>query len=205
MVNVDNVNTVSGHGAAKENKMAKTATHMGTCQLCGHFQKLPGGKLSVHGYTKQWGFFAGTCPGSRYLPFEVSVDRIEMAIADHTRAAAALRVSAAEVETSTEQWIHVYRPATWSNRKSGYDWVKVESFVEAGGKLTVTDAAGTVRDLGFFLGRHGIRNIDALWTLGRTNLAATRRSMADNHDKYIAWQRERIAGWKPQPLTAVAA
>lgn len=61
--------------------MAKTkATHRGECQLCGHVQKLPGGALSLHGYTKQWGFFQGSCPGSRKLPYEISCDQIEKRI-----------------------------------------------------------------------------------------------------------------------------
>lgn len=50
--------------------MAKKATHRGTCQCCGREQKLPGGVLSKHGYTTEWGFFEGTCTGAGRLPLE---------------------------------------------------------------------------------------------------------------------------------------
>jgi len=70
------------------------ATHYGECQLCGHTQKLPGGGfLSLHGYTKQWGFFAGTCPGSRHLPYEQSTDLIEGAIRNNNEFIQSLRDS----------------------------------------------------------------------------------------------------------------
>ena len=37
---------------------------------------LPGGVLSKHGYTVQWGFFSGVCNGAGHLPFEQSKDAI---------------------------------------------------------------------------------------------------------------------------------
>lgn len=51
--------------------MAK-ATHSGTCQCCGRQQavKLSTGKLAKHGYTKDLGFFNGTCYGADELPLE---------------------------------------------------------------------------------------------------------------------------------------
>jgi hypothetical protein len=50
--------------------MKDKATHFGTCQLCGSFQKLPGGVLADHGYNINWGSFVGVCSGSRRAPFE---------------------------------------------------------------------------------------------------------------------------------------
>lgn len=64
------------------------ATHYGTCQSCGSFQKLPGGALALHGYTKEWGFFNGTCSGSRHLPFEKSRDYAKECIVKARRDAA---------------------------------------------------------------------------------------------------------------------
>lgn len=58
------------------------ATHKGECQLCGRIQLLPKGALSTHGYTTRWGFFSGTCPGSRHQPFELSMSLIEGALID---------------------------------------------------------------------------------------------------------------------------
>lgn len=50
--------------------MTEKATHVGTCQICGCVQKLPGGVLARHGYTLEYGFQNGTCSGSQNLPFE---------------------------------------------------------------------------------------------------------------------------------------
>jgi hypothetical protein len=57
--------------------MKNKATHYGTCQLCGSFQKLPGGVLADHGYNVSWGSFVGTCHGSRRAPFEQDKSYIE--------------------------------------------------------------------------------------------------------------------------------
>jgi hypothetical protein len=64
----------------------KTATHLGTCQLCGHIQKLPGGLLAKHGYAVQWSQFVGTCRGSGSAPYETSRNLIaaEIAYAEQT-------------------------------------------------------------------------------------------------------------------------
>lgn len=70
--------------------MKDKATHFGTCQLCGSFQKLPGGVLADHGYNLNWGSFVGTCRGSRRAPFEQSKAYVEAEIANGQRALANL-------------------------------------------------------------------------------------------------------------------
>ena len=65
--------------------MKDKATHFGTCQLCGSFQKLPGGVLADHGYNLNWGSFVGTCHGSRRAPFEQSKAYVEAEIANGQR------------------------------------------------------------------------------------------------------------------------
>lgn len=49
-----------------------TATHNGTCQACGRVQAVgpKTGLLAKHGYTVDWGFFNGTCPGSDHKPLQ---------------------------------------------------------------------------------------------------------------------------------------
>jgi hypothetical protein len=66
------------------------STHTGTCQICQRRQALPSGRIAKHGYEVvgrgHGGFFAGTCHGSDYLPFEISFDRLETiasALAEH--------------------------------------------------------------------------------------------------------------------------
>jgi len=42
-----------------------------TCQWCGRLQQAKNGRLAHHGYTKEYGYFNGTCRGARELPFEI--------------------------------------------------------------------------------------------------------------------------------------
>ena len=47
------------------------ATHNGTCQICGNEQAVTAkGYIAKHGYTVEFGYFEGTCPGSGELPLE---------------------------------------------------------------------------------------------------------------------------------------
>jgi len=48
------------------------ATHNGTCQICGNEQAVNAktGKIAKHGYTVEWGYFEGVCPGSNELPLQ---------------------------------------------------------------------------------------------------------------------------------------
>lgn len=48
----------------------KSATHRGNCQVCGHQHNVMENGLALHGYTVDFGFFAGTCSGSRHNPVQ---------------------------------------------------------------------------------------------------------------------------------------
>ena len=50
------------------------ATHLGTCQICQSSQRLPSGRVAVHGYSVDYGIFLGACRGSGSLPLEESCD-----------------------------------------------------------------------------------------------------------------------------------
>jgi len=51
-------------------------SEVGECQICGRSQKLRGGKLVPHGYTRPgWGHVVGNCPGAGYAPYELSCER----------------------------------------------------------------------------------------------------------------------------------
>lgn len=53
--------------------MAKSKhTHKGHCQLCGRVQALDNNTRAVakHGYTVEYSYFVGVCPGSGHLPLE---------------------------------------------------------------------------------------------------------------------------------------
>jgi len=93
--------------------MTRKATHFGHCQVCGNRQMLPGNLLSLHGYTKEYGFFNGTCHGARHKPLEqdrtvcdgVRVSLLQWADAQDAQAAAYRAGTAhpAQVQTGSER------------------------------------------------------------------------------------------------------
>lgn len=107
------------------------ATHDGTCQVCGNYQKLPGGNLSKHGYTKQWGFFSGTCWGAENLPFEQSKDLIDLSIARAKQSLADTEAESAALKAGRQfedgkAWAHVYVGYAGRGRnQSPYRWTLV--------------------------------------------------------------------------------
>lgn len=58
-------------------KKSSAAGETGTCQICERKLKVPGGKISLHGYNRPGhGYIQGRCPGSGELPWEVSSDAL---------------------------------------------------------------------------------------------------------------------------------
>lgn len=185
--------------------MAK-ATHNGHCQICGRFQKLPGGLLSKHGYTKEWGFFSGVCPGAGFLPFEQSIDLIEDAIAR-----AKDRVAYLEHDSSTllkddspkNVWLHVYKKIPGDPRgRRDYFWnhVPVENISEDG--FYAIDASGERHQTATYGYGAGDARTNAAIVLNARRANYVDRE-ADNYRRYVAWQENRIKDWAPSPLTPV--
>lgn len=197
--------------------MTSKSTHRGHCQLCGHFQKLPGGRLAQHGYTVEWGFFEGVCPGTGGLPYEVSTDLIEASIANAEQAALHADTAAATLladAAPTHVWEYQHIPATWTNRKASARWnrhaiadLDVRRDERTGGVslYTVED-----KPRGFYTIQHGyaysIDNNDVHAVARHLNAkrAAAYIKHADQLRRYADWQRARIADWKPADLTPIA-
>lgn len=78
------------------------ATHRGTCQVCGRIHRVndKNGTIANHGYTVDWGWFNGTCRGSKNLPFEKSCELVKQSIEWSNDRIASLN---AEIET-TREW-----------------------------------------------------------------------------------------------------
>lgn len=186
--------------------MAAKATHRGTCQCCGHFQKLPSGCLSKHGYHKTWGCFMGVCPGTSQLPLEVSCDYIHACIARAEKSIEVLKGLIEQVKQATFEAVPVqeYVPATWQSRKSYTRWTtgtlsedgRTITFKTVAGKVehkrsdwTVGDIEGTWRDRAL---RHAVRS----------RVRAYEVEVKRNQE-YIAWQQERVATWKPGTLEPI--
>lgn len=184
------------------------ATHKGCCQICGRGQKLPGGRLSRHGYTVQWGFFAGICPGSGHLPFEQSKDLIEDANASALKEASRLDASAVDLQKPAgepQATCHVYRQQAQCRQgeKAGYMWIKgrIERRPPRQGQFFVV-----ITDQGqeFYIHSLSYRDteLDAA-TYQNSQFAKTLQTRAAQMREYAAWQEDRIKNWEPQPLRPI--
>lgn len=182
--------------------MSKQATHRGTCQLCAHDQKLPGNRLSLHGYTVQWGFFSGTCPGSRGMPYELSCDLIAEAIASQKVAIKSQRKFAAEQRALTaEVWVTERRyDARGYNapalvRKIAADQIafKYHGVVWMGynGKQQSTSVKADSA-------------IDAIIEMNGRRADAILAEVAQRQT-YVEWLTKRQASWALKPLTEIPA
>ena len=64
-------------------KTERSATHVGTCQICARKHKVDvqSGRIASHGYTKDFGFHNNQCFGSNSMPYETHTDRLEELVA----------------------------------------------------------------------------------------------------------------------------
>lgn len=200
--------------------MAK-AIHSGTCQICGNFQKLPNGLLSTHGYTVQWGFFSGTCKGSKGLPFEQSTDLIEMMIDDCKTEIANLNTEIGRLRqyVGDEGWIHQYYSygEAGYGRRSGHRWErrKLTETIEIDigpDKLThysySYDREHNPEKQRKFDHTPNFRGYpksmaEAVKDLNEQYIQASIERRIEELNRYIAWQAKRIADWKPAELTPI--
>jgi hypothetical protein len=197
--------------------MARSATHFGTCQCCGKQQKLPGNRMSKHGYTVQWGFFSGTCPGAGHLPFEQDKSLAEKQIAyvDHKIAdtkADIAHITANPVDADGKIW-HSFWVAGQNHLRGAYKWAKVEIRTEFKVYHGSTDPTA-----GYWtaqwreaenckwqkLETYSASNTEAdvLSAIIARRVTALTKHIAEL-DMYITWQRERCAAWQPKELTPV--
>lgn len=185
------------------------ATHTGHCQVCGHHQKLPGGVLSKHGYTKRWGFFSGTCTGSRRLPFEQDISLIDGAIALAERQRDSLVAEAQRRRTTADpndvvcncyetDWRRFGMYARGYQRLPG----RIEQrgatmfdlwFVSASGKYEYNFRFAGMGSTPESAAKH--LNEQQAWAIDQT---------VKQIESYIEWQRARIKDWQPSELLAIA-
>lgn len=175
------------------------ATHKGHCQVCGCKQKLPGGLLAKHGYqVAGWGFFNGTCYGSDNLPFERDISMIEGAIRSAEGQKATLIQLAVTARATTDSvWVHEYKPATWENRHSSYEW-RLLPLAETTRPFS-SRIAWTGRN-----GKQQITDTYAEYGTDQTPVSYCNERRAKDYDstikeveRYIKWQNERIVNWQP--------
>jgi len=186
------------------------ATHVGSCQCCGRVQKLPGGLLSKHGYSVEWGFFQGVCVGAATLPYEQSCDLIKGFVESARKGKAGIEADIdALLRPATEPvgWYHEYIPRQ-TRVRGGYSWRRVRllqevvrlphgdatflKYVGHDGKEERLPYYGTERDLLEVATRMNSDYVE-------NNLRPAMREL----ERYIVWQQRRIADWKPRELRPV--
>lgn len=64
----------------------------GICQVCGREQAVNKGVLAKHGYTVEYGFFEGTCPGANKQPLNETREFLDVIIGQQNEAVAQLEV-----------------------------------------------------------------------------------------------------------------
>lgn len=176
----------------------RKATHSGNCQACSAHQKLPGGVLSKHGYTTQWGFFSGTCPGSDHQPIQVSCDFIVEMITRTQEIISKLKLDIVELESreTNKTWHYRYKRDEWS-KKSGYSWEECEII---NGNIIHKD--GTSVPARRIAGVTGNTDIELCKYFNKSKADSLRREIK-KREEYIVWQQERVDNWKPAPLTEI--
>lgn len=195
-----------------------TATHSGHCQGCGRHQKLPKGVLSLHGYTVQWGFFNGTCGGSKQLPYEQSCDYCKLCVVTATKSrdghlesqkrlletltepvAAHARVSLGyDRKTCKTIYKDLWKVQVLEDESRGYMRVMVTFEHEDQEKTVCLSDSGQPLS-----GKYPKTALEAAQLLNARE-AAMHAQMAEQLKTYIDWQQKRIDDWKPAELTSVA-
>jgi hypothetical protein len=176
---------------------------------------MPGGLMSLHGYTTKWGFFSGTCDGARALPFELSCDlvkgyivRAQSALAGVEAEQAALRTPATEPFTWVVRWQEGDRYT-----KGGHKWSRVPVTAETvnydGGSyqrfyFERERSTGNTREEIHGSARYGDDTLLNVCTFHNSKRADYLERDARNLRNYIAWQTERVNTWKPAPLLPVS-
>lgn len=188
------------------------AAHNGTCQICGALQAAAtkNSVLALHGYTTRWGFFSGTCSGSKELPFELSKGLIEASIENATNQAAELDAEARRLRTSdegTSTWVNHYVPGTGHGRQrvaSSYRWMKVEILKVADADrffwgYQVTDSTGKT-DIKRLNAYYSSTPISEIVFKQNVEYSRTLEKRAAELKLYVQWQKARIANWTPSEL-----
>lgn len=202
--------------------MAKPATHIGHCQLCGREQKLPGGRLSKHGYTVRWSFFEGVCPGAEHLPYELAKNLLQGALESVEARIIDLYAEARSAREETEFfWVSEYHGAERRGGRTVQSYWAWETYPL--GSLIVSTYDGGERGKVEYVSKYhrkydnDVTREEQVACYGNDSSPAgvvaqlnERRSQAfiaeaKQHEEYANWLALRIEEWKPdQPLKPVA-
>lgn len=215
---------------------SRTHTHTGHCQLCDRSQavNVKTGLIAKHGYAVEWSQFIGVCPGSDYLPYEVSTDRIPSAIESQTAQMERLAKQLREVKAFAKsdpyfgyatcsmrpandrfgKSIESTRAGHYSDEAGKYSDGSPRNIVvftpakpfDMGPKLTAPATLRTNAERGV-PGLDYYSHTTALEaaTSWRNREHAQLAGTHTRHAKYREWLTERVASWKKRELTPVVA
>jgi len=185
------------------------ATHYGTCQCCGNYQKLPDGFLSNHGYTIEWNMFDGICSGAKHLPFEKDYSLVEKMIERSKNAIVSLDEQIKEVKASTDsKEVWKLEGRRWKRReiigvqipyddqyRVEYKWVYTPEELEGKRPYELR----YLTEVNTYSSKTLVETVQyqnekyANYLLGRV----------EGFEKYIEWQKERVENWTEKELEDV--
>lgn len=202
-----------------ERQMHMKSTHSGHCQACGSLQKLPNGKMSLHGYTVDHGYFSGVCQGAKELPFELSCALIKKFIVSakaHLASIEATQHALRQPATSTTCWVRPYMSGNYRGFKGGYVWMQAEVRTDDAsweGFNSTRDVAehrtsivftnthprcnererNTQLERGMYKSKVSLLDVATTQNFSRAEFLERE---AHSMRRYIAWQTERVSSWK---------
>jgi hypothetical protein len=202
-------------------RKSRVHTHTGECQVCGRRQAaaISSNRIAKHGYTKQWGFFTGTCWGADNLPLELAHDLLNEAIVRATRHIKGLEAEIAHTKALPAThgfyvaWIRDRtNPATGRHTLGIYQRVPV-IYLEV--EKDFSDGSGTYCAVQIWNREMTERydqdrdneSIDAVKKASESREKYIEGLQEDIRqvEKYIEWQRTRIREWTQRELTPIAA
>lgn len=207
-----------------ETKKGRKATHKGECQVCGRTQKLPNGRLSLHGYTTRCGFFEGVCGGADHLPLEQDKSLIEGAIKRAEERAEAIKAEQSVLRApvapgTTKTWANIYisykgalfmKPGYYEtqvevyakenqNREGDHKWLTFHYPVQPGQQEAANERHRELCANSF----PRKTSIEEVVADGNEHHAQYLEKTVIEIANYIAWQRGRIKNWAPKPLKPI--
>lgn len=182
------------------------ATHTGQCQVCDARQKLPGGVLAKHGYTRRFHFFEGVCVGAGHLPFEQDTSLIQGMIDMARQRAADLRARAADERQGANPdscWYHMY--LVDQRGRGSYEWRMTRLRQGEYNQIQYEHPAdGRQREPAWKRVYGGMPyDLQVCAQACAEQHAKYLEGVAEECDRYVTWQEGRIANWQPQPLTPI--
>lgn len=150
--------------------------------------------LSNHGYSVSWGYFQGTCPGAKKLPFELSCDLVEQFINNAKNSQKFFRQQIEETlanDTTTVDY-HYYL-----SHREGRIWVKAQVI---DGKITTDERM--CNDIPCLrLSLYG-SDLEIARKLDQKRVKYL-EGQIKGLDGYISWQESRIVDWEEKPLEPI--